>query len=660
MEPPQTPTPSSVNEQFDEDGNVLKVGNLTFVEGILGTGSYGTVRLAKRKLNKGDSAMHSPTGLTPDQSRHGGSSRSTKKQDRYSGTGISRKEVFCRSSSAPEGSDFFKVKGPKPDDHIFSRVNSNSVVGSLGLVEAVTNTFKHTIQSASNRIGSFIFDNDSDSEKTETEKNVQLVAVKIYQKSLLKKMRTMELDKATRKVRYHTALDKVETEIAIMKQMSHPNLVHLYEVIDSPESDILYMVLEYMPLGEILSYNNDGTFSRKPGRAGEKQIDGFLGRHFDECHAALFFIDILHGLAYLHLHHICHRDLKPENILIDSRGIVKISDFGVSHFFREEDEAVDRNNFVGAQVSTKFHLTLRDTVTAVNMPTMANSGMLTKSEGTWCFWSPEMCFKSSVSFSGYAADIWAAGICLYIFVTGKLPFYSENPTELFDAIVDTELNYKGLGLSHTLVDLLRSCLDKNPKTRAGVGDCLKHPFLSEARITRTLQLSAELEKSRKRKLFVSEEDIRRAFRIVTTVNPVVLLRTAQSKLKEGISAARDRLSLGSRNSSREDLIGMVVNSGLKPSLSKKNSALSHSTSNISDDTEDFKKNLFTIPQDESMTEKKLSQTNKVSKVEGTNNKSTKHTSNISQTGVPDIAKGNKTERKAKRRCGLRLKNCVIS
>ena len=271
-----------------------------------------------------------------------------------------------------------------------------------------------------------------------------------------------------------------------------------------------------------------------------------------------------------------------------------------------------------------------------------------------------MCFKSSVSFSGYAADIWAAGICLYIFVTGKLPFYSENPTELFDAIVDTELNYKGLGLSHTLVDLLRSCLDKNPKTRAGVGDCLKHPFLSEARITRTLQLSAELEKSRKRKLFVSEEDIRRAFRIVTTVNPVVLLRTAQSKLKEGISAARDRLSLGSRNSSREDLIGMVVNSGLKPSLSKKNSALSHSTSNISDDTEDFKKNLFTIPQDESMTEKKLSQTNKVSKVEGTNNKSTKHTSNISQTGVPDIAKGNKTERKAKRRCGLRLKNCVIS
>jgi [calcium/calmodulin-dependent protein kinase] kinase len=125
----------------------------------------------------------------------------------------------------------------------------------------------------------------------------------------------MERDRATRRVKVKTALEQVEREIALMKKLSHPNLLQLYEVIDSEESDMLYMVLEYMPLGEILSYKDGtGTFRRKtrPGAAIDKkyEVDGIVDGHFDEEHAALYFVDILHGLAYLHSHHICHRDLK--------------------------------------------------------------------------------------------------------------------------------------------------------------------------------------------------------------------------------------------------------------------------------------------------------------------------------------------------------------
>ncbi|EEC44381.1 predicted protein, partial [Phaeodactylum tricornutum CCAP 1055/1] len=202
----------------------------------------------------------------------------------------------------------------------------------------------------------------------------------------------MERDKETHKVEIKTALQQVEREIALMKKLSHPNLVTFYEAIDSPDSDLLYMVIEYMPLGEILTYQNDGTF---------RLVDG----HFDEFHASLYFVDILHGLAYLHQHHIIHRDLKPENVLLDAQGIAKLSDFGVSHI---------------------------DTDSALNMKRMSNDGLLTKTEGTWAFWSPEMC--EGGHFSGYAADIWAAGVCLYIFVTGKLPFFSNVPLDLFDMI----------------------------------------------------------------------------------------------------------------------------------------------------------------------------------------------------------------------------------
>eukprot|EP00536_Pseudo-nitzschia_multiseries_P001802 jgi/Psemu1/181949/e_gw1.23.200.1 len=267
----------------------------------------------------------------------------------------------------------------------------------------------------------------------------QLVAVKIFSKSNLKRRRTIERDKNTKRVKIKTALQQVEREIALMKKLCHPNLVRLYEVINSPKSDSLYMVLEYMPLGEILTFQeHDGTFKRSENLR-HKEIEGLVnGGYFDEEHAALYFVDILHGLAYLHQHHICHRDLKPENILISDRGIAKVGDFGVSHIFEEEDYAHRR---------------------------------------TWCFWSPEMCSESNLKgFSGYAADLWAAGICLYIFVTGKLPFYSTVPLDLFEMVVEIDVQYSGLGLSDSLVDLLKSCLEKDPNKRAGVGDCLHHPF----------------------------------------------------------------------------------------------------------------------------------------------------------------------------------------
>ena len=67
-----------------------------------------------------------------------------------------------------------------------------------------------------------------------------------------------------------------------------------------------------MPLGEILTYQNNGTFRRKEPINGEPMIEGLVDGHFDECKAALYFVDILHGLAYLHEKHIVHRDLKPE------------------------------------------------------------------------------------------------------------------------------------------------------------------------------------------------------------------------------------------------------------------------------------------------------------------------------------------------------------
>lgn len=571
------PAKSPTAEEFDDDGNVTRVGNLHFIDGILGQGAFGTVRLARRKLvpeaakdNSSEKqhlrhAMSTPLGkgahdpffrppapvMTPPLR--------ARRPRRYD---------MSKSKSAPDDSDFFKN-----EDSSGTNASASPWVLPSSPLPVRFVTPSHKTPSVVSKLGLFIqsrvsFDNDDDDEE-------ELVAVKLFNKSILKRRRTMERDKKSRRVRVKTALQQVEREIALMKKLSHPNLVNLYEVIDSPESDMLYMVLEYMPLGEILTYQNDGTFRRKdPHRGCTKfQVEGIVNGHFNEEQAALYFVDILHGLAYLHQHHICHRDLKPENILLDARGIAKLGDFGVSHVFDKEHNigvhrqaSIDDSNEEMSEDDSSIDLMTessppespphprkvllrKDTDAALAMKGMSHHGMLSRTEGTWCFWSPEMC-EGSRAFSGYAADMWAGGVCLYIFVTGILPFYSEIPTELFEKISKAEISYDGFGLSNALVDLLKRCLDKDPTKRAGVGDCLQHPALQVAREKRVKQLCVEFEMSRKRKIVLSEQDIKTAFRMVTTV-PTKIMKSATKTihsgariLQESFSEACERLSMG--------------------------------------------------------------------------------------------------------------------
>jgi len=242
---------------------------------------------------------------------------------------------------------------------------------------------------------------------------------------------------------------------------------------------------------------------------------------------------------------------------------VKISDFGVSHFFEEEKDIGARRlseRMVGSEdplrngrssptmttPALQAHararkLTRRDTDSALAMSGMSNVGLLTKTEGTWCFWSPEMCSDHETQFSGYAADLWAAGVCLYIFVTGKLPFFSDTPTDLFDMIAEANVPLEDMGLSDNLLDLLRQCLAKDPRERAGVGDCLKHIFCKEARESRIHELDEEFDFSSTRNLVVRDEDARKAFSIARLANASVVLKSA-IKLRHTLSLARNRLT----------------------------------------------------------------------------------------------------------------------
>lgn len=107
-----------------------------------------------------------------------------------------------------------------------------------------------------------------------------------------------------------SSMQKVMREVRIQKAMDHPNIVKLYEVIDTPTT--LYLVMEYASGGEVFDY------LVAHGRMKEKE-------------ARQKFRQIVSAIEYCHSRSVIHRDLKAENLLLDSEMNLKIADFGFSN-----------------------------------------------------------------------------------------------------------------------------------------------------------------------------------------------------------------------------------------------------------------------------------------------------------------------------------------
>lgn len=102
-------------------------------------------------------------------------------------------------------------------------------------------------------------------------------------------------------------IERVKREIRILARIQHPNVIRLYEVIDSPKH--IFLIMEYATGGELFDY---------------------IVRHqrVDECTACSIFHHLINGINQCHRSGVIHRDLKPENLLMMKDESVRIVDFG--------------------------------------------------------------------------------------------------------------------------------------------------------------------------------------------------------------------------------------------------------------------------------------------------------------------------------------------
>ena len=116
----------------------------------------------------------------------------------------------------------------------------------------------------------------------------------------------------------HLFNEKIKSECAILRGLSHPCIIQIHDVQDTP--DALYIILELVEGGEL--------FERVVAHG-----------QFDERTTKFLFRQMSLGVKYLHDQSITHRDLKPENILLTqvdtNESLIKITDFGLSKFINE-------------------------------------------------------------------------------------------------------------------------------------------------------------------------------------------------------------------------------------------------------------------------------------------------------------------------------------
>jgi len=216
-------------------------------------------------------------------------------------------------------------------------------------------------------------------------------------------------------------LARFEREAKILASLNHPNIAAIYGVEQADAKR--FLVLELIE-GETLS---------------ERLLEGPLP--LDE--TLEICCQIAEGLECAHEKGIIHRDLKPSNVKITPQGKVKILDFGLARAFHDQTSGID--------------LAKSPTITA----DMTRPGVIL---GTAAYMSPEQAKGKPVD---KRADIWAFGCILYECLTGKEAFAGETITETLASILKGEPDWHAVpvGISSRINDLLRRCLQKDPRER---------------------------------------------------------------------------------------------------------------------------------------------------------------------------------------------------
>ncbi|XP_057515847.1 calcium-dependent protein kinase SK5-like isoform X2 [Amaranthus tricolor] len=216
--------------------------------------------------------------------------------------------------------------------------------------------------------------------------------------------------------------EDVWREIQIMHHLAeHPNVVTIKGAYE--DSIHVHLVMELCEGGELFDrIVEKGQYSEREAAKLMKTIVGV--------------VEACHSLG------VIHRDLKPENFLFQTTlqdSVLKSTDFGLSVFFQPGDSFSD-------VVGSPFYV------------------------------APEVLKK----LYGPEADVWSAGVILYILLCGVPPFWAETDAGIFKQILQGKIDFETRpwpSISDGAKDLITKMLERDPKKRLTAFQVLSHPWI---------------------------------------------------------------------------------------------------------------------------------------------------------------------------------------
>lgn len=180
-------------------------------------------------------------------------------------------------------------------------------------------------------------------------------------------------------------LPKIHREINILRELSHPNIVRLHEMVET--KTVIGIILEYASGGELFDYILNQ-------------------RYLKDNSARRLFAQLVSGVGYLHKKGIVHRDLKLENLLLDRNRNIIITDFGFANTFDPGDEISE---------DIEYNLANRDYVKKMGLEKIQNGtrkgDLMQTSCGSPCYAAPELVVTDSL-YTGRKVDVWSCGVIL--------------------------------------------------------------------------------------------------------------------------------------------------------------------------------------------------------------------------------------------------------
>lgn len=204
----------------------------------------------------------------------------------------------------------------------------------------------------------------------------------------------------------------VAQECKIMAEMDHPLILLQVKTFETSAST--YILTELLEGGELLNALNQ---IMRPLNRSEAQFYGG---------SLVLVLDALFDQR------VIYRDLKPENVMLDSKGYIKLIDFGAAK---------------------KLSTTDSRTYTVI---------------GSHHFMAPEVALATGYSFE---ADVWSLGVMIFEFVCGQLPFGHslESPVEILKAVQKENLIFPRWYKDNTGRQLMRGMMRRDPSERLGYG-----------------------------------------------------------------------------------------------------------------------------------------------------------------------------------------------